>query len=132
MIPYWITPIYSLYFFRNSIKDVPKFYFLCHKIRSGDILESLHKFRTSESAELKTVLELYDMESHQKRSMPHYQKLKTMVQSSIDQKLRLRNFGTRHGKIDTGAVVKNRNRTIGVEGGKGICYQWKEKSRDTF
>ena len=85
------------------------------KIRFDDILESLYKFRTSESAELKTVLELYDMESHQKRSMPNYQKMKTMVQSSIDQKLRLRNFGARHGKIDTGAVVKNRKRTIGIE-----------------
>ena len=70
---------------------------------------------------------LHDTESHQKRSMPNYQKLKTMVQSSIDQKLRLRNFGARHGKIDTGAVVKNRKRTIGVEGGKGTCFQWKEK-----
>ena len=56
--------------FRNSIKDVTEVLLLCHKIRSDDILESLHKFRTRESAELKTVLELYDMESHQKRSMP--------------------------------------------------------------
>ena len=98
------------------------------KIRSDDILESLYKFRTSESAELKTVLELYDMESHQKRSMPNYQKLKTMVKRSTDQKLRLRNFEARHGRIETGALVKNRKGMSGVEGGKGICYQWKEKN----
>ena len=35
-----------------------------------------------------------------------------MVKMSIDQKLRLRNFDARHGKIETGAE-------------KG--YQWKEK-----
>ena len=27
------------------------------------------------------------------------------------------------------AVVKNRKELTGVEGGKGICYQWKEKGR---
>ena len=56
-------------------------------------------------------------------SVPNYQKLKTMVKRSIDQKLRLRNFDARHGRIESGAVVKSRS----VEGGKGICYQWKEK-----
>ena len=49
------------------------------KIPSDDILESLYKLRIRESAQLKTVLELYDMEIHQKISMPNYRKLKTMV-----------------------------------------------------
>ena len=49
------------------------------KIPSDDILESLYKLRTRESAQLKTVLELYDMEIHQKISMPNYQKLKKMA-----------------------------------------------------
>ena len=44
-----------------------------------EILESLHKFRICESDQLKNALELYDMEIHQKMSMPNYQKLKTMV-----------------------------------------------------
>ena len=60
------------------------------------------------SAQLKTVLELYDMEIHQKISLPNYQKLKTMVKRRIDQKLRLRNFDARHGRIEPGAVVKSR------------------------
>ena len=68
------------------------------KIPSDDILESLCKLRIRESAQLKNVLELYDMEIHQKISMPNYQKLKTMVKRSTDQKLRLRNFDARHGK----------------------------------
>ena len=40
------------------------------KIPSDDILESLLKLRIRESAQLKTVLELYDMEIHQNKSMP--------------------------------------------------------------
>ena len=69
------------------------------KIPSDDTLESLFKLRIRESAQVKTVLELYDMEIYQKISVPNYQKLKTMVKRSIDQKLRLRNFDARHGRI---------------------------------
>ena len=99
------------------------------KIPSDDVLESLYKLRIRESAQLRTVLELYDMEIHQKISMPKYQKLKTMVKRSKDQKLRLRNFDARHWRIETGALIKNRKKNSGVEGGKGICYQWKEKGQ---
>ena len=47
------------------------------KIPRDDVLESPYKLRTRESDQLKTVLELYDMEIHQKISMPNYQKLMT-------------------------------------------------------
>ena len=57
------------------------------KIPSDDILECLYKLRIRESDQLKTVLEFYDMEIHQKISMPKYQKLKTMVKRCTDQKL---------------------------------------------
>ena len=60
------------------------------KLPSDVILESLYKLRIRESSQLKTVLELYDMETHQKISMPNCQKLKTMVKRRKDQKLRLR------------------------------------------
>ena len=63
------------------------------------------------------------MEIHQKTSGVNYQKLKRC----INQKLRLRNVDAMHGRIESGAVVKSRKGIIGVEGGKGICYQWKEK-----
>ena len=99
------------------------------KIPSDNVLESLYTLRTRGSAQLKTVLELYDMEIHQKISMPNYQTLKTMVKRNLDQKLRLRNFDARHGRTETRAVVKNRKGLIGVEGGKGFCYQWKEKGQ---
>ena len=44
-------------------------------------------------------------------------------------KLRLRNFDAWHGRIESGAVVKSRKGLIGVEGGKGTCYHWKEKGQ---
>ena len=81
---------------------------------SDDILESLYKLRIREPAQLKTVLELYDMEIHQLLSMPIHQKLKTMVKRSIDPKFRLRTFDARHGRIGTGAVVEDRKGTSGV------------------
>ena len=46
-----------------------------------------------ESEKLKTVLELYDLEIHQKKAGPDYHRLKTMVKRSIEQDLRNRNFG---------------------------------------
>ena len=70
------------------------------QIPSDDILVSLYKLRIRESDQLKNVLEMYDMEIHQKTSVPNYQKLKSMVQRSIDQKLRLRNSDARHGRIE--------------------------------
>ena len=77
------------------------------KIPSDDVLESLYKVRTRESAQLKTVVALYDMKIHHKTSMPNYQKkLKTMVKRSTDQKLRMRNFDARHGRIETAAVAR--------------------------
>ena len=68
------------------------------KIPPDDLLESFYKLKIRESAQLKTALELYDMDIHQKISMPNCQKLKTMVKRSIDQKLRLRSFDARHGR----------------------------------
>ena len=83
---------------------------------SDEVLECLYKLRLRESDQLKTVLELYDMEIHQKISMPNYQTLKTIAKRCIDQKLRW-------------AVVKSRKGLSGVERGRGICYQWKEKGQ---
>ena len=44
----------------------------------------------------------------------------------VRHKLRLRNFDARHGRIETGAAAKNWKGLSGVEGGKGICLQWRE------
>ena len=53
------------------------------KIPHDDILEGLYKLRIRGSDKLKTVLELYDLETHQKKLGPDYHRLKTMVKRSI-------------------------------------------------
>ena len=58
------------------------------KIPHDDILEGLYKLRIRESEKLKTVLELYDLEIHQKKLGPDYYRLKTMVKRSIEQEIR--------------------------------------------
>ena len=68
------------------------------------------------------------MEIHQKISMLTCRKLKTMVKRRKDQKLRLRNFDDRHGKIESGAVIKSRQGLSGVEGGKGSLSSGKKKT----
>ena len=67
------------------------------QIPSDDILASLYKFRIRESEKLKTVLELYKMEIHQKKAGPDHHRLKTMVKRSIEQNLRTKNFEARNG-----------------------------------
>ena len=77
------------------------------KIPHDDILEGLYKLRIRESDKLKTVLELYDLETHQKKLGPDYHRLKAMVQRSIEQEIRNNNFGARSGNVEKNAVVKN-------------------------
>ena len=50
------------------------------KIPHDDILEGLYKLRTRVSEKLKTVLDLYDLEIHQKKVVPDYHRLTTMVE----------------------------------------------------
>ena len=64
------------------------------KIPPGDILKGLYQSRTREFDKLKTVLELYDLETHQKKLGPDYHRLKTMVKRSIEQEIRNKNLGS--------------------------------------
>ena len=59
------------------------------KIPHDDILEGLYQLRIRECEKLKTVLELYKMEIHQKKAGPDYHRLRTMVKRSIEQNLRI-------------------------------------------
>ena len=70
------------------------------QIPSDDILENLYKLRKRESEKLKTVLELYNMEIHQKKAGPDYHRLKTMVKRSIEQNFRMMNFEARNGNYE--------------------------------
>ena len=58
------------------------------KIPPDDILEGLSKLRIRESEKLKTVLELNDLEIHQKKLGPDYHRLKTMVKRKFREERR--------------------------------------------
>ena len=77
------------------------------KNHTDEVWESLDKLRIHGFAQFKTVLELYELEIHQRESKLHYQKMKTMVKRSIDQKTRSRNFEARNERM--------RNRSRGKE-----------------
>ena len=92
------------------------------KIPHDDILEGLYKLRIRESEKLKTVLELYDLEI-QKKIGPDDHRLKTMVNKSIEQDLRNKNFGTRSGNFEKNAVVKNQGAKQRGQRILGNCWQ---------
>ena len=102
---------------RNSISMM--------KIPSDDIMEGLYKLRIRESEKLKTVLELYDLETHQKKLGPDYHRLKTMVKRSIEQEIRNKNFEARNGNYERNAVVKNQGTKQRGQRALGECWQWK-------
>ena len=77
------------------------------KIPYDDISEGLYKLGIRESEKLQTVLELFYLEIHQKKTGLDYQRLKTMVRISPRQNLRNKNFGARSGNFEKNAVVKN-------------------------
>ena len=95
------------------------------KIPSDDILEGLYKLRIRESEKLKTVLELYNVEIHQKKARPDYHRLKTMVKRSIEQNLRIKNFEARNENFETSAVVKNQWVKQREQRSLGYCWQWR-------
>ena len=94
-----ITPTYSLSSLRND--DIQEFdskwdgiLLSMTKIPPDDILEGLYKLRIRESGKLKTVLQLYDLEIHQKKLGPDYHRLKTMVKKEVSSKtFEIRNLG---------------------------------------
>ena len=99
------------------------------KIPPDDILEGLYKLRIRESEKLKTVLELYDLEIHQKKLGPDHHRLKAMVKRSIEQEIRNRNFGARNGNYEKNAVVKNQELKQRVQRILGECWQWESNGQ---
>ena len=77
-----------------------------------DIMEGLYKLRIRESEKLKTVLELYDLEIHQKKAGLDYHRLKTMVKRIIKQNLRIKNFEARNGNNERNDVVNSDNKEL--------------------
>ena len=59
---------------------------------SDPILEGLYKSKLQNSAQLRTVMALYDQEVARNNGTPNYQQRKTAVKLHIDQMMRNRNF----------------------------------------
>ena len=97
------------------------------KIPPDYILESLYKLRRQKSEKLKTVLELYSMEIHQKKAGPDNHRLKTMVEEKYRAELihEMKNFEARNGNYETSAVVKNQGTKQREQISLGDCWQWK-------
>ena len=94
------------------------------KIALDDILEGLFKLRKRVSEKLKTVLELFDLETHQKKLGPDYQRLKTMEKRSIEPEIRNKNFWIKNGNFEKNAVVKNQGTKQRVQRILRDCWQW--------
>ena len=95
------------------------------KIPHDDILEGLYKLSMRESEKLKTVLELFDLETHQKKLGPDYHRLKAMVKRSIEQEIRNKNFGARNENCERNAVgQESRDKTLRVQRILEDCWQW--------
>ena len=93
------------------------------KIPADDILEGLYKLRIRESEKLRTVLELYDLDIHQKKFGFDNYRLKTMVKRSIEQEIRNKNFGARSGNFEKNAMVKNQGTKQRIQRILGDCWQ---------
>ena len=105
-----------------------KFLLSMTKIPPDDILEGLYTSRKRESEKLKTVLELYDLEIHQKKIGHDYHRLKTM-EKSIEQDMRNKNFGVRNGNYERNAVVKNPGTKQRGQRILGDRWQWKSNGQ---
>ena len=93
-------------------------------IQLDDILEGLFKLRIRVFEKLKTELELYDLEIHQKKFRPDHHRLKTLVKRSIEQDIRNKNLESRNGNYEKNAVVKNQGTKQRVQRILGDCGQW--------
>ena len=86
--------------------------------------------RIRESEKFKTVLELCDLETHQKKLGPDYHRLKTMVKRSIEQEsTNLKNFEARNGNFEKNAVVKNQRMKQREQRSLGDCWQWESNGQ---
>ena len=101
------------------------------KIPPDDILEGLYKLRIRVCEKLKTVLELYDLETHQKKLGPDYHRLNTMAKRSVAQNLRMKNFEARNGNYETSAVVRNQVTKQRDQRSLGVCWQWKANGQSS-
>ena len=99
------------------------------KIPPDDILEGLYKSRLRESEKLQRPYWSCMTWRSSEEIGPDYHRLKTMVKRSIEQDIRNKNFGVRHGNYDRNAVVKNPGTRQRVQRIPGDCWQWESNGQ---
>ena len=132
MVPFLITLIYSLLFFktimfRNSIRDGMKFYYpwpRAHLMMSWKVFCNTWVWSTQ------NCVGIVRHGNSWENIDAWLAKVKKMVKRSIDQKLRFRNFDARNEKMKTGAVDASRTGLSGIAKRTGrVCCQWKAKGQ---
>ena len=93
------------------------------KIPPDDNFEWLYKNIVRESKKLKTVLELYFLETHHKKLGWDYHSMKTMVKKNIEQEIRNKNFGARNWNYEKNVFVKNQKTKQREQKILGDCWQ---------
>ena len=94
------------------------------KIPPDGILEGLYKLGIRESETLRTVLEWYDLEIHQKKIGPDYHRLKTMVKRSIEQDIRNKNLAPEMEIMRRTPWSRIKGTKKRVQRILGDCWQW--------
>ena len=99
---------------------------------SDPILEGLYNPKLPNSAQLRTVMALYDQEVARDNGTPNCQQLNTAVKHRIDQMMRNRNFKARNDVVERMSVTKSqKENTANVEGKVGECFQWKSQRQSS-
>ena len=121
--PTYSLSVYEMTIFRNSIQSGTEFIFFDENPawwHLGRIVQIMN----TRVWKIKTVLELYDLPSHQKEGSD-YHRLKTMVKRSIEQEIRKNNFWARSGNYERNAVVfQNQEHKKFGQRILGDCWQW--------
>ena len=94
-----------------------------------DVLEKLCKLRICESDRIKTVIEQFDMEIHQKILMRGHQKLRAMVKGSSDQKSDCETLMPGMREMNQGQWLRIAGINVVLKEDGGECYQWKTKGQ---
>ena len=98
--------------------------FSVREVPSDVILEGLYTSKLQNSAQLQTVLALYDQETARNKGKPNCSQLMTAVKLHIDQMMRTRNFMVRSDVVERGSVTKSqKGKNANVERKVGECFR---------
>ena len=128
-----VQSLSGLFSLRSQNDDVQHFHirwdqapFSSNDIPLDMIFEGLYNSELQASAQLQTMLVLYDQETIRNNGQPSFTKLKTSVSLHIDQMMRNENFKIRNEIVERGAKTKSyKGKNANVERKVGVCYQWR-------